>query len=108
MDWFDAIKVGLTATPAAHTIAYFENLVYRYDYEGAVSESYFVDYDVVRVRSDVRMNGVFLLEGEQIDQVDPDRAPASSICSRARGLLMPPRWSALSPHPTAIAKWWLS
>lgn len=72
LDWFDAIKVGLTATPAAHTMAYFENLVYRYDYERAVREGYLVDYDVIRVRSDVRMNGVFLNEGEQVDQVDPD------------------------------------
>ncbi len=72
LDWFDAIKVGLTATPAAHTMAYFENLVYRYDYERAVREGYLVDYDVVCVRSDVRMNGVFLHEGEQVDQVDPD------------------------------------
>lgn len=72
LDWFDAIKVGLTATPAAHTMAYFENLVYRYDYERAVRQGYLVDYDVVRVRSDVRMNGVFLHEGEQVDQVDPD------------------------------------
>lgn len=72
LDWFDAIKVGLTATPAAHTMAYFENLVYRYDYERAVREGYLVDYDVVRVRSDVRMNGVFLHKGEQVDQVDHD------------------------------------
>ncbi|HEX6509330.1 MAG TPA: DEAD/DEAH box helicase family protein [Chloroflexota bacterium] len=71
LDHFDAIKIGLTATPAAHTMAYFENLVYRYEYERAVRESYLVDYDVVRIRSDVRMNGVFLKEGEQVDQVDP-------------------------------------
>ena len=58
LDYFDAIKIGLTATPAAHTMAYFENLAYRYDYETAVREGYLVDYDVVRVRSDVRINGV--------------------------------------------------
>jgi type I restriction enzyme, R subunit len=72
LDWFDAVKIGLTATPAAHTMAYFENLAYRYDYERAVREGYLVDYDVVRVKSDIRMNGVFLREGEQVDQVDPD------------------------------------
>jgi len=72
LDWFDATKIGLTATPAAHTVAYFENMVYRYEYERAVREGYLVDYDVVRVKSDVRMNGVFLHEGEQVDQVDPD------------------------------------
>ena len=72
LDYFDAIKIGLTATPAAHTMAYFENLAYRYDYGTAVRDGYLVDYDVVRVRSDVRINGVFLQEGEQVDQVDPE------------------------------------
>jgi len=72
LDYFDAIKVGLTATPAAHTMAYFENLAYRYDYDSAVKHGYLVDYDVVRVRSDVRINGVFLAEGEQVDQVNPE------------------------------------
>jgi type I restriction enzyme, R subunit len=70
LDHFDAIKIGLTATPAAHTVAYFENLVFRYDYERAVREKYLVDYDVVSIRSNIRMNGVFLQEGEQVDQVD--------------------------------------
>ena len=71
LDWFDAIKIGLTATPAAHTIAYFEDMVYRYEYERAVREGYLVDYDVVRINSDVRLNGIFLHEGEHVDQVDP-------------------------------------
>jgi type I restriction enzyme R subunit len=72
LDHFDTIKIGLTATPAQHTMAYFENLVYRYDYERAVREGFLVDYDVVRLKSDVRMNGVFLKEGEAIDNVDPE------------------------------------
>lgn len=72
LDHFDAIKVGLTATPAAHTVAYFENMEFRYEYERAVREGYLVDYDVVAVKSDVRINGVFLREGEQVDEVDPE------------------------------------
>jgi len=72
LDHFDAIKVGLTATPAAHTMAYFENLAFRYEYDRAVREGYLVDYDVVKVRSNVRMDGIFLNEGEQIDQIDPE------------------------------------
>ena len=46
LDHFDAIKIGLTATPAAHTTAYFTDVVYRYEWERAVRESYLVDYDV--------------------------------------------------------------
>jgi type I restriction enzyme R subunit len=72
LDHFDAIKVGLTATPAAHTKAYFNEVVYRYDYERAVREGYLVDFDVVTIKSDVRMNGVFLQEGDQVGQIDPE------------------------------------
>jgi type I restriction enzyme R subunit len=71
LDHFDAIKIGLTATPAAHTKAYFNDVVFRYEYERAVREGYLVDYDVVTVRSDVRINGVFLSEGEQVGIIDP-------------------------------------
>ncbi len=70
LEHFDALKIGLTATPAAHTMAYFENLAFRYDYDQAVRDGYLVDYDVVRVRSDVRIHGIFLNEGEQVDKVD--------------------------------------
>lgn len=69
-DHFDAMKVGLTATPAFHSMAYFENKVFEYPYDRAVAEGYLVDYDVVNVRSDVRLNGIFLKEGEQVDTVD--------------------------------------
>ena len=71
LDHFDAVTIGLTAMPAAHTTSYFKHLVYRYDYRRAVEEGHLVDYDVVNVRSDVRMNGVFLQEGEQVGRVDP-------------------------------------
>ena len=40
LEHFDAIKIGLTATPAAHTKAYFKDVVFRYEYERAVSEGH--------------------------------------------------------------------
>jgi type I restriction enzyme R subunit len=72
LDHFDAIKIGLTATPAAHTKAYFTDVVYRYEYARAVSEGFLVDYDVVKLKSDVRLQGVFLKEGERVQMVDPE------------------------------------
>jgi type I restriction enzyme R subunit len=71
LDHFDAVKIGLTATPAAHTKAYFNDVVYRYEYEKAVREGYLVDYDAVRIRSDVRIKGIFLKEGEEVTLQDP-------------------------------------
>jgi len=70
LDHFDAIKIGLTATPAAHTKAYFKDVVFRYEYERAVREGYLVDYDAVTIKSNVRVNGIFLQEGEQVGIID--------------------------------------
>jgi type I restriction enzyme R subunit len=70
LDHFDAVKIGLTATPAAHTKAYFTDIVYRYDYERAVREGYLVDYDVMKVHSDITMNGLFLKPGEEVGLKD--------------------------------------
>ena len=72
LDHFDAIKVGLTATPAAHTSAYFKDIVYKYGYEQAVRDGYLVDYDIVALESSVRMNGIFLREGEMVGVIDPE------------------------------------
>ena len=72
LDHFDAIKIGLTATPAAHTKAYFRDVVFRYEYARAVREGFLVDYDVVNIKSNVRMKGVFLKEGESVEVVDPE------------------------------------
>ena len=70
LDHFDAIKIGLTATPASHTTAYFTQKVFEYPYERAVRDGHLVDYDVVNIRSNVRMQGVFLKEGENVEVVD--------------------------------------
>jgi len=70
LDHFDGIKVGLTATPASHTSAYFKEIVYRYEYERAVREGYLVDYDPILVRSEVSLRGAFLRPGEEVGLQD--------------------------------------
>ncbi|MEO6787008.1 MAG: DEAD/DEAH box helicase family protein, partial [Chthoniobacteraceae bacterium] len=70
LNHFDAIRAGLTATPAAHTVALFGEPVFRYGVEQAIRDGWLVDYDPVVISSQVKMNGVFLKEGEQIGKVD--------------------------------------
>ncbi len=70
MDYFDAVKVGLTATPASHTLALFREVVYRYTTEQAVQDGFLVDYDAVKIKSNVRMNGIFLRPGEHVGLID--------------------------------------
>ena len=70
LEHFDGVKIGLTATPAAHTSAYFKDIVYRYEYERAVREGFLVDYDPIVVHSEVSLNGAFLRPGEEVGLQD--------------------------------------
>ncbi|MBN1151170.1 DEAD/DEAH box helicase family protein [candidate division WOR-3 bacterium] len=71
LNHFDAVKLGLTATPASHTVAYFGNPVFRYTVEQAVLEGFLVDYQAVKINSEVRINGIFLKAGEQVGLKNP-------------------------------------
>lgn len=70
LDYFDAVKIGLTATPATHTLAMFKNKVFTYSTEQAVLDGYLVDYDAVKIKSDIHINGAFLKEGELVGEID--------------------------------------
>lgn len=67
LDYFDAVQIGLTATPAAHTYAYFDqNLVYSYPYEKAVQDGYLVDFDVRDIATDITVSGVTIPPGHPL------------------------------------------
>ena len=46
LDYFDAVKIGLTATPAPHTATIFGQPVFWYKYNQAVSDRKLVPYDM--------------------------------------------------------------
>lgn len=70
LNHFDAVKVGLTATPASHTVAYFNKPIFNYPLQQAIDEGFLVDYDAVAINSEVLMKGAFLKEGEQVGMID--------------------------------------
>ena len=70
LDYFDAVKIGLTATPSVHTLSMFKNKVFSYSTEQAILDGYLVDYDAVKINSDIHINGVFLKEGELVGDID--------------------------------------
>lgn len=72
LDYFDAVKIGLTATPATHSLAMFKNKVFSYSTEQAILDGYLVDYDAVKIKSDIHINGAFLKEGEMVGEIDLD------------------------------------
>lgn len=45
LDYFDAVKIGLTATPALHTSEIFGAPIFTYGYRDAVIDGYLVDHE---------------------------------------------------------------
>lgn len=72
MDYFDAVRIGLTATPAAHTLSLFKEVIYRYTTDEAIQQNFLVDYDAVKIKSGVRINGIFLKEGEHVGLINTE------------------------------------
>jgi len=72
MDYFDAIKIGLTATPAPHSLSLFKEVIFRYTTEQAIQDGYLVDYEPILIKSEVRIKGAFLKEGEHIGLIDTE------------------------------------
>lgn len=70
LNYFDAVKIGLTATPAPHTVSLFKEPVYRYGVEKGIRDGYLADYKPVKITSNVKMKGVFLEEGEAVARID--------------------------------------
>jgi type I restriction enzyme R subunit len=70
IEYFDAVRIGLTATPAPNSLSLFKEIVYRYTTTQAVEDGYLVDYDAIKVRSEVLIQGAFLKEGEHVGLVD--------------------------------------
>jgi type I restriction enzyme R subunit len=71
LDWFDATKIGLTATPALHTVDIFGKPVFTYSYREAVIDGYLVDQEPpVRITTALAQSGIHFQKGESVELVD--------------------------------------
>nr|WP_287411912.1 type I restriction-modification system endonuclease [Pseudodesulfovibrio sp.] len=71
LDHFDAVKIGLTATPALHTTEIFGEPVYNYSYRQAVIDGFLVDHEPpVRIRTKLSEEGIKWNKGEEAETVD--------------------------------------
>lgn len=68
LDYFDtAIKIGLTATPAPQTLAFFEqNIVINYTLEESILDHVNVGSRTYRIKTEQTENGGFILEGDKV------------------------------------------
>lgn len=72
IEYFDAVKIGLTATPALHTTQIFGHAVYTYSYREAVIDGYLVDHDVPHIiKTDLNQKGIHHSKGESLARYNP-------------------------------------
>ncbi len=67
LDHFDAVKVGLTATPALHTTEIFGRPVYQYSYREAVIDGALIDHEPpVQIVTKLAEEGMHWRAGEKM------------------------------------------
>lgn len=71
LDYFDAMRVGLTATPARHTTEIFGKPVYTYSYREAVADDWLIDHEPpIRYETLLSQKGIHFAKGEQVEALN--------------------------------------
>lgn len=72
IEYFDAVKIALTATPALQTTQIFGQPVFKYTYREAVIEGYLVDHDAPHnLHTRLRDEGIHYQSGDTVTVYDP-------------------------------------
>ena len=72
VEYFDAVKIALTATPALQTTEIFGQPVFKYTYREAVIEGYLVDHDAPhRLSTKLSAEGIHYKKGDTVVRYDP-------------------------------------
>lgn len=67
LEHFDAVKIGLTATPALHTTQIFGKPIYTYSYREAVVDGYLIDHEPpVQIKTELSQSGINYDRGDDI------------------------------------------
>jgi len=74
IDYFDAVKIGLTATHALHTTEIFGKPVYTYSYREAVIDGYLIDHEPpIQIKTKLSEAGIKWKTGEDVKLYYPRR-----------------------------------
>ncbi|MXR69961.1 type I restriction-modification system endonuclease [Shewanella sp. JBTF-M18] len=71
LDYFDAVRIGLTATPAKHTSEIFGKPVYTYSYREAVADDWLIDHEPpIRYETQLNKHGIKFEKGEIVTAIN--------------------------------------
>lgn len=72
IEYFDAVRIALTATPALHTTKIFGVPIFKYSYREAVIDGYLVDYDAPHIlKTKLSVEGIHYKQGDNVAIYDP-------------------------------------
>lgn len=73
IEYFSAVKIGLTATPALHTTEIFGPPMFTYSYREAVIDGYLIDHDPpFKIRTALSDSGIVWNQGDEVEVFKPD------------------------------------
>ncbi|MCE8028633.1 type I restriction-modification system endonuclease [Halomonas daqingensis] len=71
LEHFDAVRIGLTATPAKHTSEIFGRPVFTYSYREAVADDWLIDHEPpIRYETLLSRHGIHFAKGDAVSVVD--------------------------------------
>ena len=72
IDYFDAVKIAMTATPALHTTQIFGAPVFTYSYREAVVDGWLCDQNPPHnIFSELRLKGIQYKKGDKLAKINP-------------------------------------
>ena len=71
LDYFDAVRIGLTATPARHTSEIFGKPVFTYSYREAVADDWLIDHEPpIRYETLLSKHGIHFDKGDEVEALN--------------------------------------
>lgn len=71
LEYFDAVRIGLTATPAKHTAEIFGHPIYTYSYREAVADGWLIDSEPpIYYETTLSQKGITLAKGDTVQVLD--------------------------------------
>lgn len=71
LDYFDAVRIGLTATPARHTSEIFGKPVFTYSYREAVADDWLIDHEPpIRYETLLNKHGIHFDKGDKVEALN--------------------------------------
>lgn len=78
IEYFDAVRIGLTATPALHTTQIFGMPVFTYSYREAVVDGYLIDHEPpIQIKTKLSEQGITWRVGEEVKVYNPAQGQIS-------------------------------